>query len=573
MKKILLIITAVALLQLTRGQGFSKAEYFFDTDPGITNGTAIPLTGIADTVNFNAVVSTASLSPGFHFLGLRVRHNNNSWGLLENRGFYISSNSIAAADISAAEYFFDADPGTGNGSPLNIGTPGAIVNFTAIIPASLPGGFHFLAVRTKSTDGNWSLFEERGFYISTSSADVAGILAAEYFFDADPGPGNGSTAAIGTSGPVVNFSAAIPASLATGFHFLAIRTKDANGKWSLFETRGFYISASASNTANITAAEYFFDTDPGSGNGSTAAIGTSGPVVNFTVIIPALLSNGFHFLSIRTKDANGIWGLYEQRGFYISSAIADMPQITAAEYFFDTDPGVGNGTSLTVSSPGNTVTQLFNVPVPAAMAAGQHFLAIRVKDQNNNWGLYDFDTLNISGAVPVTGLFFTATKENKQVKLDWFTLTELNTDRFEIERSRNGIDFEKIALLNAAGNSFIRKDYHFTDIQPLPDFNYYRLKQFDKDGKFIYSPIRLIRMNEQKLFSVYPTISSNYFMLNSAVENINIQLFSSSKQLIKSWNSNTASVKIDASALPSGAYWIIVEKDNRIIFYQQVIKR
>ena len=145
------------------------------------------------------------------------------------------------------------------------------------------------------------------------------------------------------------------------------------------------------------AAEYFFDADPGPGNGTAASVGATGGTVNFTAVIPTTLSPGFHFISIRTKGADGVWGLYEQRGLFVSTTTADVPIVTAAEYFFDADPGVGNGTALTVGTPGAIVTQTFNIPEPA-LALGQHFLAIRVKDQGGKWSLFEYDTLNIGNS-------------------------------------------------------------------------------------------------------------------------------------------------------------------------------
>ena len=649
MKRIFILLAAVLFAQLMKGQGFSKAEYFFDTDPGINNGTAVSLSGTSDTINFNANVSTTSLLPGFHFLALRVKHSSGTWGLFETRGFYISTATADAANISAAEYFFDADPGAGSGIPLSVGASGAIVNFAAVIPQSLPAGFHFIAIRTKGTDGIWGLFEVRGFYISSSTADAANLSAAEYFFDADPGVGNGNALSVGASGAIVNFTAAIPTSLPAGFHFIAIRTKGTDGIWGLYETRGFYISSSTADAANITAAEYFFDADPGIGNGTAASVGASGAIVNFTAVIPTSLPAGFHFLAIRTKGSDGIWGLYETRGFYISTstadavnisaaeyffdadpgvgngtaasvgasgsivnfaaaiptslpvgfhflairtkgtdgkwglyesrgfyisqATADMPIITAAEYFFDADPGVGNGTALTVNTPGNTFTQTFNVPVPGAMPDGQHFLAIRVKGQDGQWGLYDFDTLNIGGTIPVTGLFFSAKKEDKKVKLEWYTLTELNTSHYEIERSKNGTDFEKIGQIAAAGNSGLRTDYSFADALPNKSLNYYRLKQFDRDGKFTYSGIRLVKFNDDKQFIVYPTVSSGQFTLSGITESVQVKIFSSSKQLVQSFATASPVYKMNLSALAAGTYWLIIEKDNRILFYNMIIKQ
>src|SRR5205085_7101203 len=115
------IITIPCLLILLAGygQGFNKAEYFFDTDPGVGLGTALTTpVGTVDTINFTSNISTTGLPAGFHFLALRLKHNNGNWGLFEKRGFYISAATVDAANISAAEYFFDSDPGVGLGTAI-----------------------------------------------------------------------------------------------------------------------------------------------------------------------------------------------------------------------------------------------------------------------------------------------------------------------------------------------------------------------------------------------------------------------------------------------------------------------
>ncbi len=387
MKRLLVLLTMSFLITTARSQNITAAEYFIDTDPGAGNGTAITISTPGDIVNFTASISTASLSAGFHFAGIRVKDVNGKWGLFEKRGFYISSSTADAANITAAEYFFDTDPGVGNGTAVSVGTSGPVVNFTAVIPTSLPAGFHFLSIRTKDASGLWGLFEKRGIYISSSTADAANIVAAEYFFDADPGVGNGTAVSVGTTGAVVNFTAVIPTALPAGFHFLSIRTRDASGLWGLFEKRGFYISGSTTDAADIVAAEYFFDADPGVGNGTAVSVGTTGAVVNFAVVIPTALPAGFHFLAIRTRGADGKWGLYEKRGFYISGATTDAANIVAAEYFFDADPGVGNGTAVSVGTTGTVVN--FTAVIPISLPVGFHFLAIRTKGADGVWGLYE----------------------------------------------------------------------------------------------------------------------------------------------------------------------------------------
>lgn len=225
------------------------------------------------------------------------------------------------------------------------------------------------------------------------------VTRAEYFFDADPGVGNGISITNFTAADTVRFSANISTSkLPPGFHILQMRVCDTSGIWGLAEKRFLYIeSDTTANTANIIAAEYFIDTDPGPGKGIPVSVGTPGAVVNFPALIPTNLSPGFHLVGIRSMDANGKWGFSETRNFYLTPpAQANLPQITGAEYFYDTDPGVGNGTGLTLTA-GDIITQPFMIPVPPAMSAGDHFLAIRVKDQAGHWSLFERDTLTVGG--------------------------------------------------------------------------------------------------------------------------------------------------------------------------------
>ncbi len=374
-------------------QGFSKAEYFFDTDPGVNNATTIILTEPTDVVNFSASIPVTSLSNGFHNLGIRVFHNDGLWSLFETRRFYIASPAEADVfDIVAAEYFFNTDPGKGNATPIII-TPGSTVNFSPTIPVALGPGFHFLAIRVMDAEGKWSLFESRRFYIaSPASSDVTDITDAEYFFNADPGVGNGTPIPV-TDGSTVNFSPSIPVSLSEGFHYLCIRVKDSEGKWGMFESRRFYISSPVStDVTDVVEAEYFIDTDPGNGSATPLSVGTSGGTIAFLASIPASLSQGFHHLAIRVKDSEGKWGLFESRRFYIQTPTSDMPVITSAEYYFDNDPGVGNGFPLTVPAPDDNVNFNAEILMPC-LTNGQHFVGLRVKDEDNHWSLIMHDTI------------------------------------------------------------------------------------------------------------------------------------------------------------------------------------
>lgn len=73
--------------------------------------------------------------------------------------------------------------------------------------------------------------------------------------------------------------------------------------------------------------------------------------------------------------------------------------------------------------------------------------------------------------------------------LKWTTSEEENNQFFLIERSFNGIDFEKIGEIDGMGNSEDLNEYEFLDVNMHEDKALYRLKQIDFDGTFSYSEI------------------------------------------------------------------------------------
>jgi Secretion system C-terminal sorting domain len=566
MKKIICLIILYCCYVVSNAQTITAAEFFIDTDPGVGNGTAITPAPSGANPTFAASVPTTSLTNGFHFVGIRTKDNVGKWGLFETRGFYISLSATNVSNIAAAEFFIDNDPGVGNGTAITPSPSGATATFVASIPTtSLASGFHFVAIRTKDVNGKWSLFENRGFFISSSTTNVSNIAAAEFFIDIDTGVGNGTAITPSPSGATATFLATIPTtSLTSGFHFVAIRTKDATGKWGLFENRGFYISSATTNVSNIVAAEFFIDTDPGVGNAIAITPSPSGATTIFLATIPTTsLAAGFHFVAIRTKDATGKWGLFENRGFYISTQTANSAGMTAAEYFIDTDPGVGNGTAFTIPA-GQSFNQNFVLPIPSGTANGNHFIGIRVK---NGWGLYAFDTITVSGVVPLTLLSFDAFKNKNKVDLKWTTTNEINTSHFEIERSSNAVDFTKIGSVNSV-NSSGTNNYSSEDIQPLKGINFYRLKQVDIDGSFKYSNInKVLFENFGDAITIYPNPAKDYIQFDyvSKQKTILVSLFDMQGRLIRTTTlANVLPLKLNVENLSKGNYVIQLSDGEKI---------
>ena len=156
---------------------------------------------------------------------------------------------------------------------------------------------------------------------------------------------------------------------------------------------------------NITAAEYFIDTDPGVGQGTALTINNVGTDItdSFTVNVGAQLI-GFHRMYVRVQDANAVWSLYHNFLFYVADATPlsnpALPNITAMEYFIDTDPGVGMGTQVAINNIGTDITDSFTANI-GAQSIGFHRMYTRVQDGNGVWSLYDQFLFYVSDPTPV----------------------------------------------------------------------------------------------------------------------------------------------------------------------------
>jgi len=298
-------------------------------------------------------------------------------------------------------------------SPVNIGTLESALNTSiyTIIPLATPAGTGY---RIRVVSSNPALVgNDNGIDIEINQTDcvnnivkldVKPIAAIEYFIDTDPGAGNGTPLpTIGGLTVSENFQITLP-TLTAGFHNLFIRAKDIDGVWGMYEGRVFYVQPEplVLTSSPIVAAEYFFDTEPGVGNATAVASFSSANPLSMTAQIPTTgLSEGFHNLFLRTKDSKGKWSMYEGRVVYIQPIVAAtvIEPIVTAEYFFNTDPGLGNGTAIAIETPEESITVTLSDVATAPLTAGDHNIYIRVKDNGNTWSLTEKRTFTICSVV------------------------------------------------------------------------------------------------------------------------------------------------------------------------------
>ncbi|MEI6949438.1 MBG domain-containing protein, partial [Paraflavisolibacter sp. H34] len=230
------------------------------------------------------------------------------------------------------------------------------------------------------------------------------VVKVEYFLDNDPGFGKGTNVPVTPGADITsNFQVPINA-LADGFHNLYVRAlvqpyqvtennvTTHKGGWSLTRVRTLYKQGFAGGgfqSVNVVRGEYFIDTDPGFGQGTAIPVtpGAELSNVSFAIDVSAL-SNGFHNLHARFKDAEGRWSLTPVRTFYKQNLIPNgdnTPNLVKGEYFFDTDPGFGNGTNIPFAAGKDLGGLSFTADV-SALNGGFHQLYARFKDANGQWG-------------------------------------------------------------------------------------------------------------------------------------------------------------------------------------------
>jgi uncharacterized protein (TIGR02145 family) len=165
-------------------------------------------------------------------------------------------------------------------------------------------------------------------------------------------------------------------------------------------------------------------------------------------------SSGFSALLAGLRNANGTFSLLTTAAFYWSSKGYDVTR----SYYFEL-----NGSDGTIVGG----------PI------------------NNNVGgsIRCINDSSVS-ALPVELTSFTASVINNNVKLNWTTATEINFSFFEIQKkSINNNNWQKIASVNASGNSNSPKQYSYIEKNVNSGQYNYRLKMIDLDGSFKYSKI------------------------------------------------------------------------------------
>jgi hypothetical protein len=157
---------------------------------------------------------------------------------------------------------------------------------------------------------------------------------------------------------------------------------------------------------------------------------------------------------------------------------------------------------------------------------------------------------------------------NQKAQLSWSTASESNNDYFVIEKSVDGRNFTSIGRVDASGNTNTTSSYSFTDPEIIKQKSWYRLKQFDIDGKEKDLGIRFINAEGAAVSATaYPNpVKSNTITINAGNEPLpaSYRLTDIQGKMMKAGTLRQVQEQLDVQELPEGIYFLRIGA-NQII--------
>jgi Secretion system C-terminal sorting domain len=160
-------------------------------------------------------------------------------------------------------------------------------------------------------------------------------------------------------------------------------------------------------------------------------------------------------------------------------------------------------------------------------------------------------------------------------------LMESNTAYFEIQHSVDGINFTSLGNVNAAGFSSRQQQYKFDDVKVGAGQNYYRLKMFDKDGRYELSNIVSIKVAIKGLIvtKIYPSPFTDNVSISIASENkaqASIRLLDNTGKVLANQtsavNKGVTIINVNNLAKLAKGFYIVEVKAGEAVYTQKIIK-
>ncbi|WP_256010087.1 chondroitinase-B domain-containing protein [Desertivirga xinjiangensis] len=161
------------------------------------------------------------------------------------------------------------------------------------------------------------------------------------------------------------------------------------------------------------------------------------------------------------------------------------------------------------------------------------------------------------GVLPVSLLSFTASGKLNDVNLAWNVAHQVNLKQYDVEWSTDGKTFIRVATIPAQDQL---QHYRTSHSNAVTGNNYYRLKMLDLDGKYEYSPLRVVKISST--VKVYPNPASRILTIDMSTANVpnaQVRLVNMSGNTVLQAETSSVSHSLDVQVIPSGVYQLVLQ--------------
>ena len=184
-----------------------------------------------------------------------------------------------------------------------------------------------------------------------------------------------------------------------------------------------------------------------------------------------------------------------------------------------------------------------------------------------------------NNALPVRFILFNTRCNGNSVLLTWKTAQEQNTHYYAVERSADRMQWKAVGNVLAAGNATVENDYSYTDNSAIAN-GYYRIAEYDLDGKVQFTNVLLTSCSSAEQFSVWPNPVNDllYISMSSATSsNVTVKVFDNKGALLKQQAEKLLpgnnQFSIDIRGLSAGLYYTTISNNSGLLKIQKVIKK